>query len=264
MSQKLPSLEEMMQAGVHFGHRVMRWHPKMKPFIYGEKQGIHIINLLSTAEQLEKAVGFVNDKVEAGGLALIVGTKRQAKDIVSKYAGEAGVPYIVNRWPGGLLTNFATIRRNLTRMRDLEKQKEESFVGYTKKEALMFERELKKLYENFYGVRDLERLPAVLVVLDTGEDMIAVKEANKLGIPVIGLCDTNVDPDSVTIAIPANDDASASLEMMTKLFTEVVKSASAKAEEAKEAGIKLEEKTEEIIEEVDELVPDEFKKEEEK
>jgi small subunit ribosomal protein S2 len=224
MSYQVPSLEDMMQAGVHFGHRVMRWHPKMKPFIYGEKDGVHIINLVKTADKLSEAVSFLAKTAENGGVILFVGTKRQAKDIVEKYAGEANLPYVSNRWLGGLLTNFATIKQNLARLHELAHGKEENFPGYTKKEALVLEEELTRLMENFGGIKDLTKTPDVMVILDLKHDDIAVKEARKLKIPIVGLADTNVDPDLATIAIPANDDALTSLELLTKLFVDVITS----------------------------------------
>jgi small subunit ribosomal protein S2 len=198
-------VKEMLEAGVHFGHKKDRWNPKMRPFIYTERNGVHIFDLLKTKEALEKALKFVGDISAEGGIVLFVGTKNQVKGIVKEAATNCGMPYLTDRWPGGMLTNFNTILGRLKYLKDAE-EKTESGAGMTKKEALNLKRELDKLNSVFEGVKDLRRLPDAVFVADIVKERIAVREAKRLGIPVIGIADSNANPD-IEYPIPGNDDA---------------------------------------------------------
>ncbi len=207
-------MKQLLEAGVHFGHRTHRWHPKMKPYIYGERNGIHIIDLQKTLRLANEAYRFMVELAAAGGKVLFVGTKRQAREPIKEEALRAGQYYVNHRWLGGTLTNFATIQQSIRKMKELERQKEEGwFERYTKKEALLLERKLEKLERSLGGLRDMVRLPDALFVIDVGHEAIAVKEANKLGIPVVGLVDTNCDPTPIDYPIPGNDDAIRSIRL---------------------------------------------------
>ncbi len=208
------AMKQLLEAGVHFGHRTRRWNPKMKPFIYGVRNGIHIIDLQKTLKYANEAYLFMRELAAAGGRVLFVGTKRQAREIVKEEATRAGQFYVNHRWLGGMLTNFRTIQASIRRMKELERQKEEGlFARYTKKEALLLERKLAKLERALGGVRDMVQLPDALFVVDVGHEAIAVKEANKLRIPVVGLVDTNCDPTPIDYPIPGNDDAVRSIRL---------------------------------------------------
>jgi small subunit ribosomal protein S2 len=202
------TMRQMLEAGAHFGHQTRRWNPKMKRFIFGERNGIYIIDLEQTLTRVESAYGFVRDLVADGGNILFVGTKKQAQDPVRSYAEKCGMPYVNERWLGGMLTNFETISKRVGKMLEYERmQRSGEFDVMIKKEALMLERELTKLQRNLGGLRDLKEPPKAIFVLDTKKEHIAVTEANKLGIPVVAVVDTNVDPEVVQYPIPGNDDA---------------------------------------------------------
>jgi small subunit ribosomal protein S2 len=202
------SMREMLEAGVHFGHQTRRWNPKMKRFIFGERNGIYILDLDQTLRRVETAYGFVRDLVANGGTVLFVGTKKQAQDPVQSYADKVGMPYVNERWLGGMLTNFETMSKRVGKMLEYERMKASGeFDVMIKKEALLLDRELAKLQRNLGGLRDMKRLPDAIFVIDTKKEHIAVTEANKLGIPVVAVVDTNVDPDVVQYPIPGNDDA---------------------------------------------------------
>jgi len=202
------SMRQMLEAGVHFGHQTRRWNPKMRRFIFGERNGIYIIDLEQTLTRVETAYGFVRDLVANGGTVLFVGTKKQAQDPVQSYAEKVGMPYVNERWLGGMLTNFETISKRVAKMLDYERMKASGeFDAMIKKEALMLDRELGKLQRNLGGLRDMKKLPDAVFVIDTKKEHIAVTEANKLGIPVVAIVDTNVDPDVIQFPIPGNDDA---------------------------------------------------------
>ena len=202
------SMRQMLEAGVHFGHQTRRWNPKMRRFIFGERNGIYIIDLEQTLTRVETAYGFVRDLVANGGSVLFVGTKKQAQDPVQSYAEKVGMPYVNERWLGGMLTNFETISKRVAKMLDYERMKASGeFDAMIKKEALMLDRELGKLQRNLGGLRDMKKLPDAVFVIDTKKEHIAVTEANKLGIPVVAIVDTNVDPDVIQFPIPGNDDA---------------------------------------------------------
>lgn len=210
------SLKELLESGAHFGHRTRRWNPKMGKFIYGVRGGIHIIDLTITADYLQKAVDFAR-KAGAEGDVLFVGTKRQASAIVKAEAEAAGMPYVTERWLGGMLTNYSTIRNQINRLKKLEAEIEagETAQKYNKKEAARIQDEVNKLNRVLGGVRDLEKMPAAVFVVDAPFEDIAVAEAIKLGIPVIGIADSNANPDLLDYPIPANDDAIKSITVIT-------------------------------------------------
>ncbi|HEY2432917.1 MAG TPA: 30S ribosomal protein S2 [Vicinamibacterales bacterium] len=202
------ALKDLLEAGVHFGHQTKRWNPKMKQYIFGERNGIYIIDLAKTAKLFKDAERFIHDLAAEGRTILFVGTKRQAQDAIAEEAQRSGMYFVNQRWLGGLLTNFTTIQRSLARLRDLEAMETDGrYETATKKEIAQFEKEKKKLQKNLEGIRTMSRLPDAIFVVDTRKEKIAVDEARKLKIPVIGVVDTNCDPDEVDYVIPGNDDA---------------------------------------------------------
>ena len=202
------SMKELLEAGVHFGHQTRRWNPKMKPYIFGARNGIHIIDLQKTVRLFKVAYDFVVRTVAEGYSVLFVGTKKQAHDSIVEESERCGMFYVVNRWLGGTLTNFQTIRRSVNRLKELESMKREGgFSRYTKKEALKMQKELVKLEKNLGGIKDMDELPGALFVVDPKRERIAVREARKLKIPVVAIADTNCDPDEIDFIIPGNDDA---------------------------------------------------------
>ena len=209
-------LRSLLDAGVHFGHQTKRWNPKMRPFIYGARNGIHIIDLDQTARLFTKAYNFVVDSVARGGHILMVGTKRQAQEIVREEASRSGSYFVVNRWLGGTLTNFRTIKMGLERMRQLERMKEDgTYLSITKKEVSRLEKERERFEKYLGGLKTMGSLPTALFVIDPAMEGIAVKEANKIGLPVIAITDTNCDPDQINYVIPGNDDAIRSIKLIT-------------------------------------------------
>jgi small subunit ribosomal protein S2 len=216
-------MRQMLEAGVHFGHQTRRWNPKMKQFIFGERNGIHIINLDQTLERIETAYEFVRDLVANGGTILFVGTKKQAQDPIRSYAEKCGMYYVNERWVGGMLTNFETISKRVGKMQEYERMKVSGeFEAMPKKEALLLTRELDKLQKNLSGISNLARRPDAIFVLDTMKEHIAVTEANKLKIPVIAVVDSNVDPDVIQFPIPGNDDAIRANDLLTRVIAEAV------------------------------------------
>jgi small subunit ribosomal protein S2 len=210
-------VKELLQAGVHFGHQTRRWHPKMRRYIFGERDGIYIIDLLKTEVLLERARVFIKDLTARGGVVLFVGTKKQAKDAIRDVAESADMLYVHERWLGGLLTNFNTIRKRINRLHDLQRLSEEGQLALLPtKERMSMQAELEKLRTNLYGVRNMERLPDALFVTDLNVEQIGVKEAARLHIPTIGLVDTNCDPEAVDYVIPGNDDAIRSNELIIR------------------------------------------------
>jgi len=202
------ALKDLLEAGVHFGHQTKRWNPKMKQYIFGERNGIYIIDLAKTAKLFKDAERFVHDLAAEGRTVLFVGTKRQAQDAIAEEAQRSGMYFVNQRWLGGLLTNFSTIQRSLARLRELEAMETDGrYESATKKEIAQFEKEKRKLQKNLEGIRTMSRLPDAIFVVDTRKEKIAVDEARKLKIPVIGVVDTNCDPDEVDFVIPGNDDA---------------------------------------------------------
>src|SRR5690554_1067642 len=202
------NMRDMLKAGVHFGHQTRFWNPKMKPFIFGARNKIHIINLEKTLPLLNDALNFTNKLAASNNKVLFVGTKRAAQKTIKEQAIRCGMPYVDHRWLGGMLTNWKTIRQSIKRYRDLEAQAQDgTFDKLTKKEALMRTREMEKLERSIGGIKDMPSLPDALFVIDVDHERIAIAEANKLGIPVIGVVDTNSDPDGIDYVIPGNDDA---------------------------------------------------------
>lgn len=219
-------LNELLEAGVHFGHQTRRWNPKMRGFIFAERNGIHIIDLRKTLDRLNRAQQAVRDVVLKGERVLFVCTKRQLRSIVEQEAERSGSLYVTERWLGGMLTNFQTIRNQIRRLKELERgQEENAFEFYTKKERLLLDRERLKLDKYFSGVKDMTRVPGAIFVVDARREGIAVKEAHRLGIPVIAIADTNADPDLIDYPIPGNDDAMRAVGLITKAMADAVDSA---------------------------------------
>ncbi len=230
----LVSMKELLEAGVHFGHRARRWNPKMRSYIYGERNGIYIIDLRRTVERLQEAYVALRGIVEGGGSVLLVGTKRQAKDTIVQEAQRCGAFHVSERWLGGMLTNFRTIRRTVERLRELELMGQDGRMGLLpKKEAISLERERAKLERVLGGIKEMKGLPGAVYVVDARKERIAVLEAKKLSIPVFAIVDTNTDPDLVDYPIPGNDDAIRSIKLITSLMSNAVlegKQASTKEE----------------------------------
>lgn len=216
------TIRQLLDSGVHFGHQTRRWNPKMKRFIFTERSGIYIIDLQQSLGFIDKAYDFVKETVAHGGTILFVGTKKQAQEAIAEQATRVGQPYVNQRWLGGLLTNFQTVSKRLARMKELEELdfEDTSKSGFTKKELLIKKRELDKLHKSLGGIRNLTKTPSALWVVDTKKEHLAIDEAKKLGIPVIGILDTNCDPDEVTYPIPGNDDAIRSVGLLTRIIAD--------------------------------------------
>ena len=221
---KIPTLTEMLQAGMHFGHSATHWHPKMNQFIFGERGGVHIIDLEKTQTQLEEALQMLKDITSRGGVVLFVGTKIQAQAPVKKYADACGMPYVTERWLGGTLTNFTQIKETLKRLKMLKDQRDKGELKkYTKKEQLLLTREIEEMEHKIGGIENITRVPEAILVIDVRNEKTAVQEANVTHTKVIGLCDTNVNIKGVDLVIPGNDDAVKSIELLCKLACEAVK-----------------------------------------
>ncbi len=216
------SMRQLLEAGVHFGHTTRRWNPKMEQFIFGERNGVHIINLEQTVPMLYRAMEAVKDVAAGGGRVLFVGTKRQAATTVAESASRCGQYYVNHRWLGGMLTNWKTISNSIKRLRTLEEQLAEEDVGLTKRELLKVERERAKLDQALGGIKEMGGLPDILFIIDTNKEDIAVKEAKKLGLPVIGVIDSNSSPEGVTYPIPGNDDAMRAISLYCELISGAV------------------------------------------
>jgi small subunit ribosomal protein S2 len=217
------TMRQLLEAGVHFGHQTRRWNPKMRRFIFGERNGIYLIDLRQTLQRVEGAYTYVRDLVAEGGTILFVGTKKQTQDPVSQYAARCGMPYVNERWLGGMLTNFNTIAGRVKKMQEYERMKVAGdFEAMPKKEALILGRELEKLQKNLGGIRGMNKLPDAIFVIDTKKEHIAVTEANKLGLPVVAVVDTNCDPDVIQYVIPGNDDAIRSGSLMCRIIADAV------------------------------------------
>jgi small subunit ribosomal protein S2 len=216
-------LRSLLDAGVHFGHQTKRWNPKMRPYIYGARNGIHIIDLDQTARLFQRAFNFIQETVGRGGQLLMVGTKRQAQEIVQEEAARSGSFFVVNRWLGGTLTNFRTIKQGLDRMRQLERMKEDgTYLQLPKKEVSRLEKERERFEKYVGGLKNMGSLPAAVFIIDPAMETIAVSEAKKLGIPIIAITDTNCDPDLVDYVIPGNDDAIRSIKLITQRVADAV------------------------------------------
>ena len=223
------TIQTLLDAGVHYGHQTRRWNPKMKSYIFGERNGIYILDLKQTMYGADKAYSFLKDVASKGGKVLFVGTKKQAQEPVSQQAERCGMPWINQRWLGGMLTNFVTMRSRINRMEELEAMVEDGrMAALPKKEQAVLGKELDKLQKNLGGVRDMTALPQALFVVDSKREEIAIREANRLHIPVIALIDTNSDPDVVDYGIPANDDAIRSVSLMCELMADAVLAGSGK------------------------------------
>ena len=237
------TMSQLLKAGVHFGHQTRRWNPKMQRFIHGERNGIYLIDLNQTLDRITDAYSYVRDTVSKGGMVLFVGTKKQTQDAVKSYAQSCGQPYVNQRWLGGMLTNFETMAKRVAKMKEYQRMRDSGeFEEMPKKEALMLSRELEKLERNLSGISMLKERPQVVFVLDTKKEHIAVTEANKLGIPVIAVVDTNCDPDVIDFVIPGNDDAIRSGELMCRVISEAVEEG--QLIRAKKQGSQVLEKTE--------------------
>ena len=217
------SIASLLDAGAHFGHQTRRWNPKMKPYIFGKRGDIYILDLKQTLFGLDAAYTFASNTVRRGGTVLFVGTKKQAQEVVADAANRCGMPYVNARWLGGMMTNFQTIRSRVRRMEDLEAMEEDGRMALLpKKEQILLRKELAKLQTNLNGIRNLRRVPDAMFIIDTNRESIAVKEARRLNIPIIGTLDTNCDPDDVDYGIPANDDAIRSLELLANFMADAV------------------------------------------
>ncbi|QAY61162.1 30S ribosomal protein S2 [Microbacterium protaetiae] len=216
------TIRQLLDAGVHFGHQTRRWNPKVKRFILTERSGIHIIDLQQSLAYIDRAYEFVKETVAHGGTILFVGTKKQAQEVLAEQATRVGQPFVNQRWLGGLLTNFSTVSKRLQRMKELEELDYEnpSESGFTKKELLLKKRELDKLHKSLGGIRNLQKTPSALWVVDAKREHLAIDEARKLGIPVIGILDTNADPDEIQYPIPGNDDAIRSVSLLTRIIAD--------------------------------------------
>jgi len=262
---KKVDIQELLNAGAHFGHLTKKWNPNMAPYIYGKKNGIHIINLYKTAAKIEEAQNALKQIASAGRKILFVSTKKQAKEIIGEKAQKVNMPYIAERWPGGMLTNFVTIRKAIKKMAAIDKMKKDgTFETLSKKERLQTDRLRAKLEKNLGSIVDMTRLPAALIVVDINKERVAVAEANKLGIPVFAMVDTNTDPRKVTYPVPANDDASKSIDLVLEYLTDAIaeglairKEEKEKAKAEKEAAKQMAEKAE-VVEEVvvEEMTPE--------
>ncbi|WP_018143644.1 30S ribosomal protein S2 [Alloscardovia criceti] len=218
------TMSQMLKAGVHFGHQTRRWNPKMKQYILTERNGIHIINLFKSLDLIDQAYDFIKQTVAHKGTILFVGTKKQAAQAISSEASRVNMPYVSERWLGGMLTNFQTVSKRVVRMKELEEMDfaDVRSSGLTKKELLLLEREKEKLVKQLGGIRNMDRTPSAMFVVDINKEALAVEEAHKLGIPVVALVDTNTDPDLVDYPIPANDDAIRAIELLTALMADAV------------------------------------------
>jgi small subunit ribosomal protein S2 len=211
-------MQQLLEAGAHFGHQTHRWNPKMKPYIFGDRNGVHIIDLSQTVPLFARALEFVSSTVAAGGKVLFVGTKRQAQDPIADAARQAGQHFVNHRWLGGMLTNWKTISGSIKRYKSLEEQLSGDTHGLTKKEVLQLTRERDKLEQSLGGIRDMGGIPDVMFVIDANKEELAIKEANTLGIPVVAILDSNVSPDGIAFPIPANDDASRAIRLYCELI----------------------------------------------
>lgn len=257
------TMKQLLEAGVHFGHQTRRWNPKMAPYIFGQRNGIHIIDLQKTLRMANESYEFMKHLAEAGGRVLFVGTKRQARDAVKEEGLRAGHFYVNHRWLGGTLTNFATVQQSVRKMKDLQRQKEEGmFEILTKKEALHKQRELDKLERSLGGIADMIQLPDCLFVVDVRKEELAVKEAHKLGIPVVAVVDSNCNPDNIDYVIPGNDDAIRAVRLFcSKIADAIIEGAETWQMENAEDGDDLVEAMTTASEEVAEEAPEEAVKE---
>lgn len=226
----LPKMEELLEAGVHFGHQTGRWHPKAGPYIFGVRNNVHIIDLEATLKELEKAMDFARKTVASGGVVLFLGTKKQVRDIIKKHAIECEMPYLTERWLGGMLTNFGEVLTLLRKFKDLQRRQEKGeFKKYTKKEQLVFAREIEKLRTRIGGIQDLTKIPDAIYIVDLKYEKTARTEAETRGVKIIAPCDTNINPTGIDYPIPANDDAVKSIDLITGMIAKACKEGKAEA-----------------------------------
>ena len=223
------TMREMLEAGVHFGHQTRFWNPKMAPYIYGHRNKIHIINLEKTLPAFEDAMKFIRQLAGRRGTILMVGTKRQAREVIAQEAQRAGMPYVDQRWLGGMMTNFKTVKTSLKKLKEMQAQKEAGLEQMSKKEGLMFDREIGKLEKDIGGIQDMAALPDAMFVIDVGYHKIAVAEAKKLGIPLIGVVDTNHSPEDIDYVIPGNDDSAKAVALYASAVADAVLEGKAQA-----------------------------------
>ncbi|PZO71427.1 MAG: 30S ribosomal protein S2 [Pelagerythrobacter marensis] len=229
MAAPTVSMQQLIEAGAHFGHQTHRWNPRMKPYIFGARNGVHIIDLSQTVPLMARALDFVSQTVRSGGKVLFVGTKRQAQEPIAQAARAAGQHFVNHRWLGGMLTNWKTISQSIKRLKTLEEQLSGDTSGFTKKEVLQLTRERDKLEMSLGGIRDMGGIPDVMFVIDANKEDLAIKEANVLGIPVVAVLDTNVDPSGIAFPVPANDDASRAIRLYCEAFGEAARTGKGEA-----------------------------------
>jgi small subunit ribosomal protein S2 len=222
MATNVVTMQQLLEAGAHFGHQTHRWNPRMKPYIFGDRNGVHIIDLSQTVPLFARALDFVTQTVQRGGKVLFVGTKRQAQDAVAESAKASGQHFVNHRWLGGMLTNWKTISNSIKRLKSLEEQLSGDTAGLTKKEVLQLTRERDKLENSLGGIRDMGGLPDIMFVVDTNKEELAIKEANTLGIPVVAILDSNSDPSGIAFPVPGNDDASRAIRLYCDAIAEAV------------------------------------------
>ena len=250
------AMKQLLEAGVHFGHQTRRWDPKMAEYIFQARNGIHIIDLQKTSKKLDEAYAFVKEQAEEGKTVLFVGTKKQAQECMKEAALKCGMFYVDQRWLGGMLTNFGTIQKRIQRLKDLEKMQEDgTFEVLPKKEVILLKKEMEKLERNLGGIKEMNELPGVIFLVDPKKERIAILEAKKLGIPVVGLVDTNCNPEEVDYAIPGNDDAIRAVKLIADVMANaVIEGRQGESFEAEEQPVETEEATsiEEVVEKVEE------------
>lgn len=238
---KIPTVLELLKSGVHFGHQVSRWHPKMKPYIFGVRNGVHVIDLEKTIEKLAEAQEFIKQIVSNNGTILFLGTKKQVQPVLKREAQRCGMPYITEKWIGGFLTNFSIVIKLTKKYKNLVKKRDSGELNkYTKKEQLDFEKEISRLESDVFGVKDMEKLPDAIFVWDVKKEKTAIKEAKTKKVPIIGICDTNTNPEGIAYVIPTNDDATKAIDLIITYIADCVIEAkkgvkdSAEAQESKE------------------------------
>ena len=235
MSVKIPSLDEMLKSGVHFGHVVSKWHPKAESYIYTIKNNVHIINLEKTQELLEKGLDKIDEVIKSGKTVIFVGTRKQSRDLVKKYADACGMPYVNLRWIGGMFTNFKTVLNSINKLNKLEEEKDVSnFSKYTKKESIVLTREISKMNKLIGGIKGIKELPGAVFMISVKNQKTAVLESKLRDIPIIGICDTNTNPTPIDYPVPANDEAISSIELMLEVVSRQINESKKAAKELKE------------------------------
>ena len=242
------TMREMLEAGVHFGHQTRFWNPKMAPYIFGHRNKIHIVNLEKSLPMLQDAAKFAKQLAANGGTILMVGTKRQARDTIAAEAARAGVPYVDQRWLGGMLTNFKTVKTSIKRLKDMKAQQEAGLESLSKKEQLMFTREIEKLEKDIGGIQDMAALPDAIFVIDVGFHKIAIAEARKLGIPLVGVVDTNHSPEGIGYVIPGNDDSAKAVDLYARVIADAIIEGRANAIDEVARAVVANEGTDEFVE----------------